>query len=127
MNLVFHPFAYLMGSITIPSLNVNTNWFQNDGVVNTISQTRPYQADVSGKYDPTWGNIDLKFDASKLLFWPFGRPKAPSRPPKKGVYQVVGPVISGNDHLDVTGTVALLPGNAYTIFENAAALLSSTP
>ncbi|KAJ3103344.1 hypothetical protein HDU97_010249 [Phlyctochytrium planicorne] len=117
---LFQPLSLLMGSTPLSFLPNPSDWYKNDGVVNLVSMSHPPCAD--NKVDFNWGDIDMTDDGRS--WW--GGNAAPSRP-TKGIYQVVGPVMSGYDHLDVTGTFSLSPAKAYVIARNAASILSSVP
>ncbi|KAJ3213535.1 hypothetical protein HDU67_002783 [Dinochytrium kinnereticum] len=123
---IFQPFAVLMGSVIPPNVDagvVDERWFGNDGVVNTFSMTGPFQAPV----EVGWGDIRMDSDGSDgWWFWETKREVRVGRP-RKGVWLVLGPVMEGFDHLDVTGTFAVTPGRAYVVAGNAAGVLSSTP
>lgn len=53
MNLLFHPSTYFLGSYTTDG--IDRTWFENDGVVNTISMNGPKRGstDVIQEYDGT--------------------------------------------------------------------------
>ncbi|KAJ3411437.1 hypothetical protein HDV05_002172 [Chytridiales sp. JEL 0842] len=123
---VFAPFGAIMGSTSKPELGIDSQWWKNDGVVNTISNLRPAFFNDS-TFDSSWGNVDLTFDASRIWFWPRGKPQAPERAPVKGKMHVVGKALDGFDHLRVTGTIGLFPDEVFVIFQNAVAVLASTP
>lgn len=80
MNIAFHPSAFLMGNYTRSYRGpvIDEDWFDNDGVVNSISQE-----------GPRFGSNDVikKFNGQ----------------PKVGQWNVM-PTLINTDHMDIVGT-----------------------
>ncbi len=101
MFLPFQPFALFMGAYkgtTVNGIRINSNWYQNDGIVNTLSMD-----------GPTLGSDDVIRGWNGSL--------------QRGVWQHFG-VLHGWDHFDVIGSGEI---NTRQWFRDIAAFLDSLP
>ncbi|CAM2008030.1 esterase/lipase family protein [Acanthopleuribacter pedis] len=101
MFLPFQPMALFMGAYkgtTVTGIRINSDWYQNDGIVNTLSMDGP----------------DLGSNAT-IRGW--------NGSPQRGVWQHFG-VLGNWDHFDVIGTGER---NTRQWFRDIAAFLNSLP